>query len=388
MCKMATTKSFLILIFMILATTSSTSATLEDVVTILSIDGGGIKGIIPGVILEFLEGKLQELDRDARLADYFDVIGGTSTGGLITAMITTPNENNRPFAAANEIVPFYFQHGPHIFNSSTGTFLGPSFDGKYLLQILEDNFGETRLHQALTEVVISSFDIKRNKPVIFTKSNLTNYPELNATMYDICYSTAAAPTVFPPHYFVTNTSNGDTYEFNLVDGGVASVGDPALLSVSVATKLAEEDPAFASIRSLNLKKMLLLSLGTGTNSEFDKTYTANETAKWGYFQWKSVIPPMLDASSSYMTDYYLSTVFQALDSQDNYLRVQENALTGTTTDMVDASVANMDLLKQVGKNLLKKPVSKDNPETYEQALTRFAQSLIDRKNLRANKASF
>lgn len=58
---MATTKSFLILIFMILATTSSTSATLEDVVTILSIDGGGIKGIIPGVILEFLEGKLQVL---------------------------------------------------------------------------------------------------------------------------------------------------------------------------------------------------------------------------------------------------------------------------------------------------------------------------------------
>lgn len=57
---------------------------------------------------------------------------------------------------------------------------------------------------------------------------LTNYPELNATMYDICYSTAAAPTVFPPHYFVTNTSNGDTYEFNLVDGGVASVGDPVL----------------------------------------------------------------------------------------------------------------------------------------------------------------
>ncbi|XP_027774898.1 patatin group D-3-like isoform X2 [Solanum pennellii] len=161
----------------------------------------------------------------------------------------------------------------------------------------------------------------------------------------------------------------------------------ALLSISVATKLAEEDPAFASIRSLNLKKMLLLSLGTGTNSEFDKTYTANETAKWGIFQWKSVIQPMLDAASSYMTDYYLSTVFQALDSQDNYLRVQENALTGTTTDMVDASVANMELLKQVGEKLLKKPVSKDNPETYEQALTRFAQLLVDRKNLRANKAS-
>ncbi|KAK6781537.1 hypothetical protein RDI58_019333 [Solanum bulbocastanum] len=67
-------------------------------------------------------------------------------------------------------------------------------------------------------------------------------------MYDICYSTAAAPTYFPPYYFATNTSNGDKYEFNLVDGAVATVADPALLSVSVATRLAQEDPAFASIR--------------------------------------------------------------------------------------------------------------------------------------------
>ncbi|WMV40274.1 hypothetical protein MTR67_033659 [Solanum verrucosum] len=280
---MATTKSFLILIFMILATTSSTFATLGEMVTVLSIDGGGIKGIIPGIILEFLEGQLQELDNntDARLADYFDVIGGTSTGGLLTAMITSPNENNRPFAAAKDIVPFYFQHGPQIFNSSDRPIIGPKYDGKYLMQILQENFGETRLHQALTEVAISSFDIKTNKPVIFTKSNLTNSPELDAKMYDICYSTAAAPTYFPPHYFVTNTSNGDKYEFNLVDGGVATVADPALLSLSVATRLAEEDPAFASIRSLNYKQMLLLSLGTGTNSEFDKTYTAEEAAKWG-----------------------------------------------------------------------------------------------------------
>jgi len=59
----------------------------------------------------------QEVDNntDARLADYFDVIGGTGTGGLLTALITTPNENNRPFAAAKDIIPFYFDHGPKIF---------------------------------------------------------------------------------------------------------------------------------------------------------------------------------------------------------------------------------------------------------------------------------
>jgi len=96
----------------------------------------------------------------------------------------------------------------------------------------------------------------------------------------------------------------------------------SLLSISVATRLAQEDPAFASIKSLNYKQMLLLSLGTGTNSEFYETYTAEEAAKWGIFRWMSVIQKMTNAASSYMTDYYLSTAFQALDSQNNYLRVQ------------------------------------------------------------------
>ncbi|KAL2906227.1 Patatin-like protein 1 [Bienertia sinuspersici] len=67
-------------------------------------------------MLEFLESKLQEFDgKDARLADYFDVIAGTSTGGLITAMLTAPNKINRPLYAAEEIVPFYLKHSPMIF---------------------------------------------------------------------------------------------------------------------------------------------------------------------------------------------------------------------------------------------------------------------------------
>ncbi|XP_024020016.1 patatin-like protein 2 [Morus notabilis] len=87
-----------------------------NLITILSIDGGGIRGIIPGVLLEYLESQLQELDgKDVRLADYFDVITGTSTGGLITAMLTAPNKDNRPLYAANGIVPFYLEHCPKIF---------------------------------------------------------------------------------------------------------------------------------------------------------------------------------------------------------------------------------------------------------------------------------
>lgn len=121
-------------------------------ITVLSIDGGGIRGIIPATILSFLELKLQvcssttilashsklisnidiiflilflnfqpyfvfqELDgENARIADYFDVIAGTSTGGLMTAMLTTPDENGRPLFMGKDIAPFYLNHGPKIF---------------------------------------------------------------------------------------------------------------------------------------------------------------------------------------------------------------------------------------------------------------------------------
>lgn len=59
---------------------------------------------------------LQELDgEDVRLVDYFDVIAGTSTGGLITSMLSAPDTNNKPLFAAKDIVPFYLEHSPKIF---------------------------------------------------------------------------------------------------------------------------------------------------------------------------------------------------------------------------------------------------------------------------------
>ncbi|KAH0759165.1 hypothetical protein KY290_022658 [Solanum tuberosum] len=85
-------------------------------ITILSIDGGSIRGLIPATILEYLESQLQELyGEDARLADYFDIIAATSTGGLVTAMLTASNKDYRPLFAAKDIKPFYLEHGPKIF---------------------------------------------------------------------------------------------------------------------------------------------------------------------------------------------------------------------------------------------------------------------------------
>jgi patatin-like phospholipase/acyl hydrolase len=98
--------------------------TYGNLVTILSIDGGGIRGIIPATILEFLESQLQELDGEsARLAYYFDVITGTSTGGLVTAMLTAPNDKQCPLFAAKDIKPFYLEHCPKIFPQYKYTYI-------------------------------------------------------------------------------------------------------------------------------------------------------------------------------------------------------------------------------------------------------------------------
>ncbi|XP_022641614.1 patatin-like protein 2 [Vigna radiata var. radiata] len=88
-----------------------------DHVSILSIDGGGIKGIIPATVLDYLDKALKAKDPTTSLADYFDVISGTSTGGLMTLMLAAPNSSHsrQPLFTPSEVVQFYKKNGPEIF---------------------------------------------------------------------------------------------------------------------------------------------------------------------------------------------------------------------------------------------------------------------------------
>ncbi|KAK3412183.1 hypothetical protein EUGRSUZ_I00969 [Eucalyptus grandis] len=216
-------------------------------VTVLSIDGGGVRGIIPGTVLAFLESKLQELDGPhKRIADYFDIIAGTSTGGLVTAMIAAPNEDHRPMFAACDINKFYLEHCPEIFpkknpiRSMVGAFTGPKYDGKKLRSLVNGLLGDTALSQTLTNVVVPTFDIKRLQPVIFSTKDARTNPLKNARLADVCIGTSAAPTLLPAHYFETRDQNGKICSFDLIDGGVtANNPDDTLTgeesSVDVAT---------------------------------------------------------------------------------------------------------------------------------------------------------
>ncbi len=89
---------------------------------ILSIDGGGIRGILPGQILVSLEKILKTLDNnpDAHIADYFDLIAGTSTGGILSCMYLSPDKDrpDRPRFSAQKAVELYLDRGDEIFDIS------------------------------------------------------------------------------------------------------------------------------------------------------------------------------------------------------------------------------------------------------------------------------
>ncbi|KAK3423176.1 hypothetical protein EUGRSUZ_F00259 [Eucalyptus grandis] len=280
--------------------------TYGNSITILSIDGGGIRGLIPGTILHLLESELQKLDgKDARIVDYFDVISGTSTGGLVTAMLATPDENNRPVLAAKDIKDLYLNHCPKIFP--------------------QDRSLETKDCTKLTNVVIPTFDIKSLQPTIFSSYQLKKDPSMDALLSDIYISTSAAPTYLPVHQFETEDSTGKVREFNLIDGGVAA-NNPTLVAMGEVTKaIGGGSSDFFPIKPMDYRRFLVISLGTGTRKAEGK-YTAPEAAKCGVLGWlTSGGSPLIDVfshASADMVDYHLSAVFQALQLHDNYLRIQ------------------------------------------------------------------
>ncbi|XP_049935245.1 patatin-like protein 2 isoform X2 [Nymphaea colorata] len=358
---------------------------MGKVVTVLSIDGGGVRGIIPATILAFLESKLQELDGpDARIADYFDVIAGTSTGGLVAAMLAAPNEQNRPLFAAKDITEFYCKNCPKIFPQNsfnmcsgilgpTGRYLkvltGPKYDGKYLHSLVQGILKDTKLHETLTNVVIPTFDIKLLQPVIFSSFMAKTDSGMDALLSDVCIGTSAAPTYLPAHCFETRDSQGEPHQFNLIDGGVAA-NNPTLTAMTLVTKeIFMENPDFFPIKPVDYGKFLVLSLGTGS-AKLEKKYTAAEAANWGVISWlyHEGGSPLISAftqSSADMVDIHASVLFQALHCEKNYLRIQDDTLTKDAASVDISTPENLQDLVQIGKALLKKNVSRVNLQTGE-----------------------
>ncbi|KAM7507054.1 hypothetical protein LguiA_017507 [Lonicera macranthoides] len=156
------------------------------------------------------------------------------------------------------------------------------------------------------------------------------------------------------------------------------------------------------IEPMNCTRMLVLSLGTGIAKHEGKYNTAT-ASKWGLLSWvyENGSTPLIDVygdASADMVDIHVSTLFQSLRSEKNYLRIQEDGLTGDASSMDVATTENLNALVVIGNKLLEKNVSRVNLETgmFEavegegtnaEALTRFAQLLSEERKLRQAPSS-
>lgn len=314
---------------------------------ILSIDGGGIRGILPAKVLAYIEERLIANNKNTRLCDYFDLIAGTSTGGIIAAIITTPDENGRPLFKAQDAVDLYAKEGGKIFDSSLwkkissiGGMTDEKYSASHLEKMLEKYLGSTMLSQTIKPILITSYDI-RNRAAKFFVTSDTISENRDFFLKDICRATSAAPTYFEPARI---TSATDT-PFALVDGGLFA-NNPAMTAYAEArtmdfAKIIGNDnkPSFPGANN-----MFMISLGTGS---IKKPYYYEEAKDWGNIQWIKPVIDILMSGNSETVDFELKQLFSTCTNPKDYVRLVPD-LRGASAEMDDASSSNIKALLRLG----------------------------------------
>ncbi len=331
---------------------------------VLSIDGGGIRGLVPAFFLTEMERVLNTKQPNTYLYELFHFIAGTSTGGLIALGLTTPfcdnedfakSEKNkqprrpaekkpdcRPTATAAELLEVYRTKGPLIFppgRYELATKLKHAFktkyDGRYLTHMLETVFGDYTLSELMTNVLITSYDTLNREPRFF-KHRCDGKKDGNPNFFvrDVARATTAAPTFFSPALIREVPDTGKTY--SLIDGAVVS-NNPAMTAYIEALKLYPRT-----------RRFVIISLGTGI---VDKPYPYEEVKDWGYMDWMSAAKglPLFDM----IMDGQRDTVDHILGHLPGveYYRF-DFSLDSTHTNMDDITPANIEYLERRAEQMV------------------------------------
>ncbi len=250
---------------------------------ILSIDGGGVRGLIPLRVLEALESRLTHRGVMSPFHQVFDMMAGTSTGGLIAAGLGAPRPGGNAGEAAatiEELRCFYEREAREIFQHSISarlarTLTNPlglfdeTYDARPLEKLLKERFGWTSMASGLTRLVLTAYDIENRRAVF-----MTNGLEENGGRPDDYYfwqavrATTAAPSYFEPAR-IENLSR--RREEAMVDGGVF-MNDPAIAAYLEARKLGWDQD-----------EIVILSLGTGRAPE--RSFPYRDAVGWGALGW-------------------------------------------------------------------------------------------------------
>jgi len=304
---------------------------------VLSIDGGGIRGIIPALILAELE---QRAGRP--VAKMFDLVAGTSTGGILAVGLTMPGTKRKPKYSALDLVALYEEEGDDIFHRSkwhqiraVGNLAEEKYPSEGIERVLADRFGKAWLSDVLTHVLVTAYDIELRQPHFFKSDRARKKSERDFLLADVARATSAAPTYFEP---VQIRSRADDDPVALVDGGVFANNPSACALVEAMCTYGAE-----------LSDMTFLSLGTG---ELTRPIMYEEAKGWGLAKWAQPILSVVFDGVSDTVDFQVKSILELSSAKPNsYLRVQAPLHEGND-DMDDASRTNLKVLKLIAKDLI------------------------------------
>src|SRR5450759_169620 len=213
----------------------------EGCYRVLALDGGGVRGLIPAQVLTEIETHMGR-----PISEMFDLIAGTSTGGILALGLTKPDGQGKPQFTASDMSDLYLNEGttifPHSIFQEVKTLHGLA-DARYpaepIERVLAQHFGDTMLSRALTEVVIPSYDLSAPAPYFFKREYAVNETEdWDTRMALVARATSAAPTYFDPAVIPSPDGHG---KHALVDGGTFA-NNPTLSGYVDALRLKEEIP--------------------------------------------------------------------------------------------------------------------------------------------------
>lgn len=193
-------------------------------IAILTIDGGGMKGIISTIVLMRLEKYLKFYSKDeaAGLTDYFDLIAGTSTGSILTALFLCPGERGKAKYKAEDALELYLTKGKEMFrkrpfyplNTMFGLF-GSKYTNRYFKEGLQEYFGTLKISELIKPCMIVTYDMVSRRTLFLNSISSKMNEKRDVAVVDAVLASCAAPTYFPP----VCTRNVRQCTDCLIDGG-------------------------------------------------------------------------------------------------------------------------------------------------------------------------
>ena len=325
-------------------------------VRILSIDGGGLRGLLPLWVLREIEAYT-----DKKVFDCFDFFAGSSTGGIISAGLTIPKDatSKAPKLTIENIIQLYEERGKDIFPSG-GWFtekwkkcpysypFRPMFSNHGMKAVLEEFFQSYTIRDCLKPIMIPTYSITRMQPLWFL-SRITHPSErnkidpaladaYNVSLVDALMAATAAPTYLPayPIIFGLDTNTNDV----CIDGGIYQNNPTNAALVELFRNMPEYSQKFQLHNSpvIDLDDLFVLSIGTG---RFNKSKEERlQLTNAGKLKWAQ---PAIDISMwgnaqavDFQTNEWLDFGTQG-KRKINYLRINFDLLESNFSDMTNAS---------------------------------------------------